>query len=152
MFCAYFDWLLKGYPHTCSASKEDPSLKKEDFLILIRSSRIYGLYKYVFDREIGLKIPIKTIHWSKGKEAKYVFVLGLKGGIYGFPNVYVDKDIKRVIHNISIEEKEEEERRLFYVAMTRAKKRLFFISEHKNESEFVEDIPEEYKYVKRQRD
>ena len=65
--------------------------------------------------------------------------------MYGFPNVYADKDIKRVILEIPIEDKEQEERRLFYVAMTRAKDRLFLISEDKNESEFASDIPEKYK-------
>lgn len=80
-------------------------------------------------------------------EAKYVFVLGLKKGTYGFPNIYADKDIKRVILDIPVEDKAEEERRIFYVAMTRAKKRLFLISEEGNESEFLPDIPEEYKFV-----
>ena len=129
---------------------ENPSLKISDFLVLFRSSRILGGYKKIFDQQ-DLKIPLQTIHWSKGKESEYVFVLGLKGGLYGFPNIYVDKDIRKVIHDNPIEKKEEEERRLFYVAMTRAKKRLFFISENDNESEFVTQIPNDYKYIMRPR-
>ena len=37
---------------------------------------------------------------------KYVFILGLKGGLYGFPNIYVDKDILKVIHDTLIGKKE----------------------------------------------
>lgn len=126
--------------------REDPSLKLSDFLILARSSRVLGGYKNVF-REERLDVAVKTIHWSKGTEFPYVFVLGLKSGIYGFPNVFSDKEIKRVISEFSIEDKEAEERRLFYVAMTRAKKKLFFISEENNPSEFLSDVPEEYVFV-----
>jgi len=123
--------------------REDTSLKLSDFLILTRSSRVVGGYKTVF-KENNLEVALKTIHWSKGTEFPYVFVLGLKSGIYGFPNIYADKEIKRVIYDFSIEEKEAEERRLFYVAMTRAKKKLFLISEENNPSEFLFDVPQEY--------
>jgi len=125
---------------------EEPLLKPDDFLVLYRSSRNAFGYKKVF-LEAPYKIKLTTIHGSKGMEAKYVFVLGLKNGAYGFPNIYADKDIKRVILDIPVEDKEEEERRIFYVAMTRAKKRLFLISEEGNESEFLADIPEEHKFI-----
>ncbi len=124
--------------------KDNNSLKDSDFLILKRSSKISQLYEGVLKKHMP-SIKTKTIHWSKGTEFDYVFVLGLKTGIYGFPNIYADKDIKQVIMNIPIEDKEEEERRLFYVAMTRAKKKLFLITEKNNESEFVKEIPEIYK-------
>ena len=122
--------------------KEDPLLKQSDFLVLVRSSRLSMAYKKVF-QENDFKIKIRTIHWSKGTEFPYVFILGLKGGLYGFPSIYADRDIKRVILDIPIEEKEAEERRLFYVAMTRAKKRLFLISENNNQSEFLFDLPKD---------
>ncbi|MBE3137476.1 MAG: ATP-dependent helicase [Thermoplasmata archaeon] len=125
---------------------EDSSLKLSDFLILIRSSRVAQGYKTVF-KENNLNIDLKTIHWSKGTEFQYVFVLGLKSGLYGFPNVYADREIKRIILDIPIEEKEAEERRLFYVAMTRAKKKLFLISEENNPSEFLSDVPQQYVFV-----
>lgn len=125
---------------------EDTSLKLSDFLILIRSSRVAQGYKTVF-KENNLNIDLKTIHWSKGTEFQYVFVLGLKSGLYGFPNVFVDREIKRIILDIPIEEKEAEERRLFYVAMTRAKKKLFLISEENNPSEFLSDVPQQYVFI-----
>lgn len=127
---------------------ENAQIKPKDFLILYRSSRIMGVgYQKLKEQCKQLGIKVETIHYSKGTEADYVFVLGLKSGLYGFPCVYADKDIKKLILDIPIEEKEEEERRLFYVAMTRAKKELILVSENGNESEFVKDIPQEYKIV-----
>jgi DNA helicase-4 len=127
---------------------ENPLNKPNNFLILYRSSRSMGMgYQKLKDQCKNLGIKIETIHYSKGTEADYVFVIGLKSGLYGFPCIYADKDIKRIILDIPIEEKEEEERRLFYVAMTRAKKELILVSEQGNESEFVKDIPEEYKII-----
>lgn len=121
-----------------------PELRPEDFLILKRSSRVGFGYQKVF-KEHEFKIPMRTIHWAKGTEFKYVFVLGLKGGLYGFPTIYADKDVKRAIYEYPLCEKEDEERRLMYVAMTRAKRGLFLISEANNESEYCAEIDEKYK-------
>ncbi len=88
-------------------------------------------------------VRLMTVHASKGLEFSYIFVTGLEEGL--FPH---KKD-----ENLS-EEDSEEERRLFYVAVTRAKKKLFlsyaqsrtiFGSRGINiPSEFVLEIPDEY--------
>ena len=85
-------------------------------------------------------IKLMTVHASKGLEFKYVFVTGLEDGL--FPH-RKDGETKP--------EDEEEERRLFYVAITRAKEKLFlsfanfrtiFGSRQINvPSEFISDIP-----------
>jgi DNA helicase-4 len=128
---------------------KDPKLKISDFLILYRSSRNLKGYNDIF-KQADIKVQKHTIHWSKGTEFRYVFILGLKAGMYGFPNTYVDREIKRVIVDKSIQEKEDEERRVMYVAMTRAKEKLFLISERFNESEYAKDIPQEYKFIYQQ--
>jgi ATP-dependent exoDNAse (exonuclease V) beta subunit len=48
--------------------------------------------------------------------------------------------IKKANHDLLLEE----ERRLFYVAITRAKEKLFLITEKGNESSFLKEIPEIY--------
>ncbi len=88
-------------------------------------------------------VRLMTVHASKGLEFSYVFVTGLEEGL--FPH---EKDERMS------EEDSEEERRLFYVAVTRAKKKLFlsyaqtrtiFGSRGVNiPSEFVLEIPDEY--------
>ncbi len=90
--------------------------------------------------EDGESVTLMTVHASKGLEYPFVFVVGLEKGL--FP------------HFRSVEENsEDEERRLFYVAITRAQENLVisFAMERnkygKNErqipSHFLDDIPEE---------
>ena len=88
---------------------------------------------------------LMTVHASKGLEFSYVFITGLEEGL--FPH---DRNNDE---NVSDEETEEE-RRLFYVAITRAKKKLFlsyaqtrtiFGNRGSNiPSEFVLEIPDEF--------
>lgn len=89
-------------------------------------------------------VRLMTVHASKGLEFDTVFISGLEDGL--FPHQKISKE------GITPEEAEEE-RRLFYVALTRAKKKLFlsyaqvrtvFGSRQVNvPSEFVFDVPEE---------
>jgi len=86
-------------------------------------------------------VKLMTVHASKGLEFKYVFVTGLEDGL--FPH--------QGHGEIKTNEDNEEERRLFYVAITRAKEKLFlsytnfrtiFGSRQINTpSEFISDIP-----------
>ncbi len=61
--------------------------------------------------ERGTKIPIITVHQAKGSEFDYVFLAGMEEGVFPF---FLAQRENRV----------EEEQRLFYVAITRAKKEL----------------------------
>lgn len=66
------------------------------------------------DRRIknSKRIPIITVHQAKGSEFDYVFLAGLTQG--NFPNGYAEREGRL-----------DEEKRLFYVAITRAKKQLY---------------------------
>ena len=86
------------------------------------------------------KVKMMTIHSSKGLEFPYVFIVGVNDGI--------------LPHERSVNEGGlEEERRLFYVAITRAKKDLFLlypaertrygVTEACEKSRFIEEIDEE---------
>jgi DNA helicase-2/ATP-dependent DNA helicase PcrA len=61
-------------------------------------------------------VKLMTVHASKGLEFEYVFITGLEDDL--FPHRKPDGGRKEL-------EEQEEERRLFYVALTRAKKKLF---------------------------
>ncbi|MCX6735695.1 MAG: UvrD-helicase domain-containing protein [Candidatus Parcubacteria bacterium] len=92
----------------------------------------------------GVRVRLMTVHAAKGLEFETVFITGLEDGL--FPHRSFGES------GVSQEHKEEE-RRLFYVAITRAKKRLFLsyasvrtIFGSRNmtvPSEFLSDIPEE---------
>jgi DNA helicase II / ATP-dependent DNA helicase PcrA len=62
-------------------------------------------------------VRLMTVHASKGLEFQYVFVTGLEDGL--FPQV------KKSEEGSVQEDRAEEERRLFYVALTRARKKLY---------------------------
>lgn len=97
------------------------------------------------DKEDLESVRLMTVHASKGLEFPYIFIVGLEEGLFPYDR---NND-----ENVSAEEAEEE-RRLFYVAVTRARKKIFlsyaqtrtiFGSKGVNiPSEFVLEIPDEY--------
>ncbi len=124
--------------------------KKVSVLILNR----YGKYKNIgtkldtqkyFAEEVNgkfktLEVFYNTIHGSKGTEADYVILVDVKGGFFGFPT---KKDNDEIIE-MMLPEKEDhpfaEERRLMYVALTRAKKEVWIESIQDKESDFVHEL------------
>ena len=139
----------KGVEYLINRVKEllNDGYNNDDLLILYRRTKMFSEFKAVLKRE-EIKVPAKTIHASKGLEAKVVFVIGLTEGYGGFPYIWQADRILQVIKQENYELLLEEERRLFYVAMTKAKDELILITEAGNESSFVEEIPEDYYIMK----
>jgi len=87
------------------------------------------------------KIRLLTVHKCKGLEAKVVFVLNVVKGTYGFPCEIEDPSIfEPARNNYPQQDQREEERRLFYVAMTRAKEDLYIYTWEHAKSEFLDEI------------
>lgn len=120
---------------------QDDGLTSEDILFLYRRSKMYTPYFFRFKND-NIKIQAKTIHAAKGLEAKVVFILGLTDGSGGFPDIWLEDRIFQVIKKANHDLLIEEERRLFYVAITRAQDKLFLITEKGNESSFLKEIPD----------
>lgn len=89
-----------------------------------------------------LDVEFLTAHKSKGREADYTILIGLKGGRMGFPCQIVDDKILDLVLAKGDPFPNAEERRLFYVALTRAKKHVYIINEpcFLNSSSFVSEI------------
>lgn len=124
-------------------------LTNEDILFLYRRTHMFnpGAYsgKSSYSKEFykeRINVQAKTIHASKGLEAKVVFILGLTEGNGGFPDIWLEDRIFQIIRKANHDLLLEEERRLFYVAITRAKEKLFLITEKGNESSFLKEIPD----------
>lgn len=100
--------------------------------------------KIIYKKRPDLKIKFMTIHKSKGLEADYVVLLNTRKKFMGFPSKIMDLPIINFLLDNSDDYPYSEERRLFYVAMTRAKKKVFFLVEEKNKSQFLYEL--EYKY------
>lgn len=88
----------------------------------------------------GIKIKYLTIHRSKGLEEESVIIINLKNDILGFPNKIKDDGILKYVNNNKDIYPYEEERRLFYVALTRSKSDVYLFVNKKNPSPFVEEI------------
>ncbi|MGA2386825.1 MAG: UvrD-helicase domain-containing protein [Candidatus Bathyarchaeia archaeon] len=151
----------KGTP-AVSVIRNEGSNGLDDILSKIEKKRegdeilILGRYKKLKPIELKklqtahrkLKIDYMTIHRSKGLQRDYVIIVGLKGGKHGFPNKIEDDPI---LDLVSTKEDKPypyaEERRLFYVATTRAKKHVYLVVEDEFDiSEFIKEIEnEEYK-------
>jgi len=69
----------------------------------------------------GLNIKYLTVHKSKGTEADNVIVLNLKNHLLGFPNKMTDDPILSFLLSDNESYRFAEERRLFYVALTRTR-------------------------------
>ncbi|HAD15264.1 MAG TPA: ATP-dependent helicase [Saprospirales bacterium] len=115
----------------------------EEILFLYRRSKMFTPYFEGLKKE-GLRVQYKTIHAAKGLEARVVFIVGLTDGYGGFPDIWLEDRIFQVIKKANLDLLMEEERRLFYVAITRTKDKLFLITEKGRESSFLKEIPETY--------
>ncbi|WP_242084208.1 UvrD-helicase domain-containing protein [Aestuariivivens sediminis] len=120
-------------------------INPEEILVLYRRSAMASDLKQAL-RSSGHKIQFKTIHSAKGLEAKVVFILGLHSNKGGFPDPWLQDKIYQVIKPTDYDLLLEEERRLFYVALTRAEDYLYLISQKGAVSEFIKDIPTEFVY------
>ncbi len=88
----------------------------------------------------NLKLEFMTIHKSKGLEADHVILLEVSSGKWGFPSEIEDDQLLDIVLPESEGFSHAEERRLFYVAMTRAKFSLTLLADQKNPSTFVREL------------
>ncbi len=94
------------------------------------------------------RVSLMTVHSVKGLEFDYVFLVGMEEGVFPHYNAINDGSASAI----------EEERRLCYVAITRAKKKLYITSadsrmlfgnaNHNLPSRFIEEIDRQYLNIK----
>ncbi len=87
-----------------------------------------------------LAIQCMTIHKSKGLEADCVIVLGMNSGWQSFPCEIEDDLILKLVMPKADPFEFAEERRLFYVALTRAKRKVFLLAQQDRPSRFIQEI------------
>lgn len=130
-----------------------------EILVLGRNNKDYIPYldtnyfdfkngEIIFKENRTIKIKYLTVHKSKGLENDNVIILNLRDSTLGFPNQMKDDAILRFVSRESTKYPFDEERRLFYVALTRTKNKVFLLVPPKESSAFVDELKENYsKYI-----
>ena len=103
-----------------------------------------------FQTRPDLKIRFLTVHQSKGLEADYVIILNNREAKLGFPAHVKDPPLKAELIKIAEELRLDqvsvnEERRLFYVALTRAKKQVILLTVDGKESSFIKELRRKFR-------
>ena len=133
-------------------NKNDEIMKISEIIDLLLDKQIAFLSRYSFDvndvidgkifKYINNKIIYKdkkeiafyTIHTSKGLGFDYVFILNHKKGYYGFPPRRKNASLFKEEDTIY------EERRLYYVALTRTKNKVYLVFPNRKYSVFLKEI------------
>lgn len=100
-----------------------------------RNAQVVGIAK-----RPDLDVVFRTIHQAKGLEADYVFILNNRSDALGFPSQIEDDPAINLLLSSIEDYPQAEERRLFYVALTRARKKVFLLTEEGHESSFVLEL------------
>ena len=94
-------------------------------------------YYYIINNR---KIEFLSVHKSKGLESDYVILLQCNDDTYGFPSKISDDSILNYVLCKADEFPYSEERRLFYVAITRAKEKTLVMYDKRFPSVFVKEF------------
>lgn len=150
----YYDKETKDFYKLCLYLKRN---NKCNILVLGRNNN--DIKKYIGDKllltednriilkrdKVKMTINYMTIHRSKGLECDDIVIINLKDEALGFPSKIEQDKILEYIRKDTKKDFLEEERRLFYVALTRAKKNVYLFTPKKKGSIFVKELDKNYK-------
>ena len=86
------------------------------------------------------RMNFMTVHQSKGLECDYIILLNCNGGTIGFPSQISDSPVLKYVLSEPDAYAFSEERRVFYVGITRAKKHTWVLYDMNNPSPFVKEF------------
>lgn len=112
------------------------------------SIAVLSRYKYLLrdakeeisNARLKTNVDFWTFHGSKGLEADYCILTGFEQGKLGFPNENKENEVVEALLPSLDSFPHSEERRLMYVALTRAKKKAYIIANPSAPSEFINEL------------
>ena len=107
--------------------------KNSDLLVRDDNEGLYVRYGH-------RKMRFLTVHQSKGLECDYIILLNCNGGTVGFPSQISDSPVLKYVLTEPDSYAFGEERRVFYVGITRAKKHTWVLYDINNPSPFVKEF------------
>ena len=129
------------YNNKINALNKALSLVDSNYMIIGRNN--VDIDDYV-DNNNSLKNNYYTAHKSKGLESDNIILINLTDDIMGFPSKIKNNKLISVLFEKELY-KYDEERRLFYVAITRTKNYVYMLVDKNNISCFVKEIIKDYK-------
>lgn len=118
-----------------------------DYLYLENEKKVLVLARYNKDLEevkkeehIGIDTRYLTVHMAKGLEEESVILIKFSNDYLGFPSKIENNRLLSLITDNEEDIPYAEERRLFYVALTRCKKRIYILVPRNNPSIFLKEI------------
>lgn len=115
--------------------------KSADFVYDDKKGNLYSK-KYE-----NVDLDYMTVHRAKGLGYDNVIIINARDEIYGFPSKIQDDPVMKFVVKDDHTYSYAEERRLFYVALTRTKNRDYIIVPEQHPSEFVKELVEDYKTI-----
>ena len=132
----------------------DNITSKKIFVLGRNNSDIYSILseelelkgnKVIYKKKSYLDITFLTIHKSKGLEADDVIIINFLDDILGFPNKIKEERIMRLVSKKEEDYPYAEERRLFYVGITRTKNTTYLMVPLNKYSIFIKELERDYK-------
>jgi DNA helicase IV len=114
--------------------------KPASVLLLARFNHSKPDLSHLSRRFPSLRLQFMTVHASKGKEADFVILLDLVKGEFGFPAEKVQNPLLKMLLPSTDTYPHSEERRLFYVALTRARHHVYLITHPHTASIFIREM------------
>ncbi|WP_375559499.1 UvrD-helicase domain-containing protein [Bernardetia sp. OM2101] len=114
--------------------------EKNIFQIDKNDSTISYTTKIFEGKNKNIQAKFMTVHKAKGLEGDIVIVLNCNSGKYGFPSEMSDDLVLNLLLSEADQFENGEERRLFYVAMTRAKEKIYFVADSSFKSKFISEL------------
>lgn len=115
-------------------TKYDETIVKESSLFVRKDGA------YAIPQAPELSFRFLTVHKAKGLESDYVILLNVEDGQFGFPNRIADDPVLQLVLGTPESYDFAEERRLFYVALTRTRNRVFILVPGEGRSPFIDDL------------
>jgi DNA helicase-4 len=141
----YFEWGELGA--ALKNTLEDIAYRSQgDVSVLVLARYTHVLEDAVLDADWAptdgatVKLHYSTVHRAKGLEADHVVVLSVESGTYGFPSEIHDDRVLRLVTHGEDDFENAEERRLFYVALTRTRGRAYVLAPANHPSGFVQEL------------
>lgn len=115
--------------------------KSADFIYMEKTGNVVSQTFKDFEFEF------MTVHRSKGLGFDNVIIINAIDSTYGFPSKIQDDPVLKFVVKDDHAIEYAEERRLFYVALTRTKNRVYIVTPQQRPSEFVRELVRDYKGV-----